>query len=100
MPYTVTDPELRARLKGIQNRLAQGLEHVDPHHRLLGRPVSYQVIAGQTFEIVFRDVMRIDESEILGVIRLIGSECHCSVTPQTAETLTVHFVVPLRSVSR
>lgn len=100
MPYTVTDPELRLRLQGIQQRLADGLEHVDPHRRLVGRPVSYQVIAGQTFEIVFRDVMRIDESEVLGVKRLIGSQCFCSVTPQTAETLTVRFVVPLKSVRR
>lgn len=100
MPYIVTDPALRARLKGIQDRLAEGLEQADPHHRLFGRPVSYQVIAGQTFEIVYRDVTRIDESEVLSVKRLIGSQCHCSVTPQTAETLTVRFVVPLRSVDR
>jgi hypothetical protein len=42
-------------------------------------------------------VARIDESEVLGVKRLIGDACHCSVTPQTAETLTVRFVVPLRA---
>jgi len=84
------------RLDEIQARLHEGLARVDPHQRLLGRPVSYQLIAGQTFEIVYRDVPRIDEAEVLGVKRLIGEQCFCSVTPQTAETLTVRFVVPLQ----
>jgi hypothetical protein len=97
MPEGVTDPVLRERLSSLCDRLTRGLEHVDPHHRLRGRPVSFRVIAGQTFEITFRDVARIDESEVLGVKRLIGDACHCSVTPQTAETLTVRFVVPLRA---
>ncbi len=96
MPHTVTDPALREQLNGIQERLAAGLAKVDPHHRLLGRPVAYQVIAGQTFEITYRDVARIEEAELLGVKKLIGERCFCSVTPQTAETLTVRFVVPLR----
>jgi hypothetical protein len=96
MPDAVTDPALRERLTDLCERLAHGLDQVDPHHRLSGRPVSYRVIAGQTFEITYRDVPRIDESEVLGVKRLIGEECYCSVTPQTAETLTVRFVVPLR----
>jgi len=97
MPNAVTDPALRERLTDLCERLAHGLDQVDPHHRLRGRPVSYRVIAGQTFEITYRDVPRIDESEVLGVKRLIGEECYCSVTPQTAETLTVRFVVPLKA---
>jgi hypothetical protein len=95
MPDAVTDPALRERLTDLCERLTHGLDQVDPHHRLRGRPVAYRVIAGQTFEITYRDVPRIDESEVLGVKRLIGEECYCSVTPQTAETLTVRFVVPL-----
>ena len=96
MPHTVTDPALRERLMQIQQQLAEGLSRIDPHHRLVGRPVSYQVIAGQTFEITYRDVPRIDEAELMGVKRLIGEHCFCTVTPQTAETLTVRFVVPLK----
>jgi hypothetical protein len=95
MPGSVTDPVLRQRLTDIQQRLARGLEQVDPHHRLRGHPMQYQVIAGQTFEIVFRDVPSIDEAEVLGVKRLIGEHSYCTVMPQTAETLTVRFVVPL-----
>jgi hypothetical protein len=95
MPHTVTDPVLRERLSLIQRRLNDGLARVDPHHRLAGRPVTYQVIAGRTFEIVYRDVARIDEAELAGVRRLIGEQCSCSVTPQTSETITVRFVVPL-----
>ena len=95
MAGTVTDPILRERVTQLQKRLSAGLEQVDPHHHLRGRPVSYQVISGRTFEIVYRDVPRIDEAPVLGVKRLIGQRCHCSVTPQTAETLTVRFVVPL-----
>ncbi len=95
MPETVTDPALRRRLTQIQERLANELAKVDPHRRLLGRPVSYKVIAGQTFEISYREVPRIDEAEVLGVKRLIGEQCFCTVTPATAETLTVKFVVPL-----
>ena len=94
--HTVTDPALRERLSEIQRRLSDGLAKVDPHHRLRGRPTSYQVISGETFEIVYRDVSRIDEAEVLGVKKLIGEQCFCSVTPQTAETVTVRFVVPLR----
>jgi hypothetical protein len=93
----VTDPALRERLTEIQKRLATELVRIDPHHRLVGRPVTYQVIAGQTFEITYRDVTRIDEAELLGVKKLIGEHCFSSVTPQTAETLTVRFVVPLKS---
>jgi hypothetical protein len=91
----VTDPVLRERLSDIQRRLTEGLLRMDPHHRLAGRPVSYQVIAGQTLEIVYRDVPRLDEAELLGVKRLVGENCTFSVLPQTAETLTVRFVTPL-----
>lgn len=95
MAEPVTDPVLRERLTQIRDRLRDGLPTVDPHHRLRDRPVSFKVIAGQTLEIVYRDVPRIDESEVLGVKHLIGETCFCSVLPRTAETLTVRFVVPL-----
>jgi hypothetical protein len=97
VPHTVTDPALRERLSEIQKRLAGGLWKVDPHHRLAGRPVSYQVIAGHTFEITFRDVPRVDEAELMGIKRLIGEQCVCSISPQTAETINVSFVVPLKT---
>lgn len=96
IPDAVIDPALRARLGEIQDCLSRRLAEIDPHHRLAGRPVSYQVIAGQTIEILYRDVPSIDESEVLGIKRLIGRECYCRVTPQTAETLCVRFVIPLR----
>jgi hypothetical protein len=32
---------------------------------------------------------------VLGVKRLLRTHCYCIVEPQTAETLTVRFVVPL-----
>jgi hypothetical protein len=95
VPESVTDPTLRQRLTAMQQRLTRGLEQVDPHHRLRGHPLQYKVIAGQTFEIIFRDVPSIDEGEVAGVRRLIGEACYCTVMPQTAETLTVRFVVPL-----
>ena len=95
MPNTISDPKLRSRIDEIQRRLNEGLANVDQHRRLVGRPVSYRVISGQAFEIEYRDVTRIDESEVLGVKRLIGTQCFCSVSPATAETLTVRFVVPL-----
>ena len=97
MPHTVTDPALRERLSAIQKRVAEGLARVDPHHRLAGRPVSYQVISGRTFEIVYRDVPRIEEAELAGVKRLVGDQCVYSIVPQTAETVIVRFVVPLRA---
>lgn len=80
----------------LQRRLADGLAKIDPHHRLLGRPVSYRVIDGQTLEITYRDVAGIAEAEVLGVKRLIGQDSFCTVSPQTAERLIVRFVVPLR----
>jgi len=95
VPDTVTDPALRARLNEIQQRLRHGLARVDVHHRLTGKPVSFRVISGQTFEIVFKEVPSIDEAEVLGIKHLIGEKCYCHVFPQTAETLGVRFVLPL-----
>jgi hypothetical protein len=95
MADSVTDAQTRRRLTEIQERLRGGLEKVDPHRHLTGRPASYNVISGRTVEVTFREVPRIDEAEVLGVKRLIGEECFCSVSPETAETLTVRFIVPL-----
>jgi hypothetical protein len=81
----------------LQRKLADGLARIDPHHRLLGRPASYRVIDGQMLEITFRDVAGIAEAEVLGVKRIMGKDCYCSVSPQTAEQITVRFVVPLNS---
>lgn len=83
-------------INDLQRRLADGLAKIDPHHRLLGRPVSYRVIDGQTLEITYRDVAGIAEAEVLGVKRLIGQDSFCTVSPQTAERLIVRFVVPIR----
>jgi hypothetical protein len=80
----------------IQHRLEDGLARIDPHHRLLGRPVSYRVIEGQMLEITYRDVSGIAETEVLGVKRVLGRDCYCTVSPQTAESLVVRFVVPLK----
>ncbi|HEY6808338.1 MAG TPA: hypothetical protein VI160_06060 [Gemmatimonadales bacterium] len=82
-------------LDAIRRRLADGLERVDPHHRLRGRPVSFRVIDGRTVEITYRDVAGIADAEVVGVKRIIGGDCSCTVSPQTAETVTVRFVVPL-----
>src|SRR2546430_316419 len=60
----------------IQRRLTNGLAKIDPHHRLLGRPVHYRVIDGATLEITYRDVPGIAEAEVLGVKR--RSEEHTS----------------------
>ena len=80
----------------LQRRLADGLAKIDPHHRLLGRPVSYGVIDGQMLEITYRDVAGIADAEVNGVKRLIGRDCSCSVSPQTTEQISVRFVVPLK----
>ena len=80
----------------LRRKLADGLAKIDPHHRLLGRPVSYRVVDGQMLEITFRDVAGIAEAEVLGVKRIIGEDCFCTVSPQTAEQLIVRFVVPLK----
>ncbi|HYT04631.1 MAG TPA: hypothetical protein VEM13_07090 [Gemmatimonadales bacterium] len=86
----------RDEATAIQHRLAEGLVKIDPHHRLNGRPVAYRIIDGTTLEITYRDVPGIAEAEVLGVKRLIGAECFCTVSPQTAESVTVRFVVPLK----
>jgi hypothetical protein len=83
-------------INDLRRKLADGLAKIDPHHRLLGRPVSYRVIDGQMLEITFRDVTGIAEAEVLGVKRIVGEDCFCSVSPQTAEQLIVRFVVPLK----
>ncbi len=88
--------ELRATVDAIRKALDESLARIDPHHRLLGRPVTYRILDGATLEITYRDVAGIAETEVLGVKRLIGRECYCTVGPQTAETLTVRFVVSLR----
>jgi hypothetical protein len=80
----------------LQRKLADGLARIDPHHRLLGRPLSYRVVDGQMLEITFRDVAGIAEAEVLGVKRIMGKDCYCTVSPQTAEQITVRFVVPLK----
>ena len=80
----------------LQRRLADGLAKIDPHHRLLGRPVSYRVIDGQMLEIIYHDVAGIADAEVNGVKRIIGRDCSCSVSPQTAEQISVRFIVPLK----
>jgi hypothetical protein len=82
-------------ISDLQRKLADGLAKIDPHHRLLGRPVSYRMIDGRTLEITYRDVAGIADAEVLGVKRVIG-ECFCSVSPQSAERLIVRFVIPLK----
>jgi hypothetical protein len=89
-------PSSTDAITALQRKLADGLARIDPHHRLLGRPVSYRVIDGQMIEITYRDVAGIAEAEVLGVKRIIGQDCFCSVSPQTAEQLIVRFVVPLK----
>ena len=86
-----------AKAGAIQHRLSEGLGKIDPHHRLVGRPVAYRIVDGTTLEITYRDVPGIAEAEVLGVKRLIGAECFCTVAPQTAETVTVRFIVPLEA---
>jgi len=83
------------RAAAIKESLAAGLEKVDPYHRLHGRPVRYQLTAGQTLEITFRDVPSIGEAEVNGVKRVLGGKSFCSVSPQSRERLIVRFVVPL-----
>ena len=92
----MTEPEARARIARIQQRLAQGMGGTDPHHRLAGRPLGYKVIAGQTLELLYDEVPGINESEIQGLKRMVGEDCFISVAPQTAETLQVRVVVPLK----
>jgi hypothetical protein len=64
---------------------------------LRGRPVAFRVIDGQSLEITFRDVAGIAEAEVLGVKKILGKDCYCTVSPQTAESVTVRFILPLIS---
>jgi hypothetical protein len=89
--------ERATAIDAIRRSLEEGLSRIDPHHRLLGRPVTFRVVGGATLEITYRDVAGIAETEVLGVKRLIGRDCFCTVGPQTAETLTVRFVVNLKT---
>ena len=92
----MTDPRQAAaleRLGEVRRRLTDGLARIDPHHRLAGRPVSYRAIDGATLEIVWRDVPSITDAELHGLKRLIGGESACTVSPQTAETVTLRVVV-------
>lgn len=86
-------PAALERLAEVRQRLTDALPRLDPHHRLAGRPVTYRLIDGGALEITYRDVPAIADAELLGVRRAIGGEISCTVTPQTAETLTVRFVV-------
>jgi len=95
MPGSVKDRAAQTRLSAIKESLERGLGRVDPYHRLQGRPVRYQLTAGQTLEITFRDVPSIGEAEVNGVKRLLGGKTFCSVSPQSRERLIVRFVVPL-----
>ena len=94
LPVPVAQSE---QASAIRHRLSEGLAKIDPHHRLCGRPVAYRIIDGTTLEIAYRDVPGIAEAEVLGVKRLIGVECFCTVAPQTAETVIVRFVVSLKT---
>ena len=58
--------------------------------------MAYRIIDGTTLEITYRDVPGIAEAEVLGVKRLIEAECFCTVSPHTAETVIVRFVVFLK----
>src|SRR5216117_1423381 len=51
-------------ISDLQRKLAEGLATIDPHHRLLGRPVSYRIIDGRTLEITFRDVAGIADDTL------------------------------------
>ncbi len=85
-----------AAITELQRRLADGLAKIDPHHRLRGRPVTYRVIDGKMLEITYRDVAGIADAEVLGWKRIVGQDCSCSISPQTAERIVVRFVVPLK----
>ena len=95
MPAGVKSSAASERAAAIKQRLAAGLAKVDPYHRLQGRPVRYDVTAGQTLEITFRDVPSIGEAEVNGVKRLLGGKSFCAVSPQSRERIIVRFVVPL-----
>lgn len=79
----------------IQRRVADGLARLGPHHRLAGRPVTYRVLEGRALEITYRDVAGVADADLAGLKRLIGADCACTISPQTAESVTVRVVVPL-----
>src|SRR2546430_10286159 len=81
-PSSGTSPEA---ISDLQRKLAEGLAKIDPHHRLLGRPVTYRVIDGKMLEITYRDLAGIADAELLGWNRIVGQDCPCSLSPQTAE---------------
>ena len=85
MPASVKDRVTRERLTAIEKSLAAGLAKVDPFRRLQDRPVRYQVTAGQTLEITFRDVPSIAEAEVLGIKKLLGGTSFSTVSPQSRE---------------
>jgi len=95
MSGSLKDVAVQARLTAIKESLASGLAKVDPYHRLRDRPVRFQLTAGQTLEIAFRDVPSIGEAEVNGVKKLLGGKTFCSVSPQSRERLIVRFVVAL-----
>jgi len=88
-------PDITDMVAAVRARLDEGLAIADPHHRLRGRPVVFRTLGGPALEIVYRDVTRIEESEVVAVKRLLGPHSHCTVEPQTAETLIVRFIVAL-----
>jgi hypothetical protein len=79
----------------ITRRLADGLARIGAHHRLAGRPVSYRILDGRALEITYRDVTGVADAELADVKRIIGAECACTISPQTAESVTVRVVVAL-----
>jgi hypothetical protein len=95
MPGSVKTLAAQQRAAAIKETLATRLGEVDPYHRLHGRPVRFQLTAGQTLEIAFRDVPSVGEAEINAVKRLLGGKAFCSVSPQSRERVIVRFVVPL-----
>jgi hypothetical protein len=95
VPGGVKTLAAQQRVATIKDILAARLEKADPYHRLHGRPVRYQLTAGQTLEITFRDVPSIGDAEVGAVKRLLGGKSFCSVSPQSRERLIVRFVVPL-----
>ena len=86
---------MRRRLKEIRSRLEEKLNTKDPHGRLRDKPVSYRVISGHAFQITYRDVPQIDEHQVLGVKKIIGEKCYCTVEPQSDDKLIVRFVIPV-----
>jgi hypothetical protein len=91
----VTDRAPAAAAAALQRRLNDGLARLGAHHRLAGRPVTYRILDGRALEITYRDVAGVADADLAGIKRLLGDDCACSISPQTAESLTVRFVVAL-----